>query len=151
MEPSENSRMLNESQEAGCKVNENQAEDIPSKEKDPSIETKNAREGIYVLTEASSKHWLDMNKANIHSEKCTDEKRKLESEDISFSDLEDEDDHSHSSSYARQGVDNSSPSDWVKLGGSSEAQIGQQKGGHSKDRDSEGDESSDWLNVDDFD
>ena len=151
-ETSENSRMWNESQE-GSKVSETQGVDNPSTQEEVSTETANAKEGIDILDAASSKLWLDMDKTNIDSGKSIDAKTKLESEeDISFSDLEDDDhDHSRRSSDVRRGVDNSSPTDWVKLGGSSEIEIGQQKAGRSKDRDSEGDESSDWLNVDDFD
>lgn len=147
-ETSENSRLWNESQE-GSKISETQGEDNPSTEKEATSETANAKEGIDILDEASSKQWLDMDKTNIDSGKSMDAKRKLESkEDILFSDLDDDDhDHFHRSSDVRRGVDNSSPTDWVKLGGSSEIQIGQPL----KDRDSEGDESSDWLNVDDFD
>ncbi|KAF3453749.1 hypothetical protein FNV43_RR04190 [Rhamnella rubrinervis] len=152
-ETTENSGLWNESEEGGGnKVSETQGEDNPSIEKEVSTETVNAKEERDILDEASFKQWSDMDKTNIDSGSSMDAKRKIESEeDISFSDLEDDDhDHSRRSSDVRREVDNSSPTDWVKLGGSSEIQIGQKKTGLSKDRDSEG-ESSDWLNVDDYD
>lgn len=154
METSEKSWTTKESQ-VDSKVSEAQGEDNSSKDEEAPTETTNANKGLDILDETSTKQWLD--KANIDSGNSMDAQRKHESEEeISFSDLEDDDnDLSHRSSDLRQAVENSSPggaSDWVKLSGSStEIQIGQQKSGQSKEKDSEGEESSDWLTVDDFD
>lgn len=146
VETSEKSSTSNESQE-DSKVSETRGED--------NTETTKADKGLDILYETSTKQWLD--KANIDSGNSMHAQRKLESEEeISFSDLEDDDnDLSHRSIDLRRAAENSSPSgasDWVKLSGSStEIQIGQQKSGQSKDKDSEGEESSDWLTVDGFD
>ncbi|XP_024931656.1 uncharacterized protein LOC107428155 [Ziziphus jujuba] len=154
VETSEKSWTTKESQ-VDSKVSEAQGEDNSSKDEEAPTETTNANKGLDILDETSTKQWLD--KANIDSGNSMDAQRKHESEEeISFSDLEDDDnDLSHRSSDLRQAVENSSPggaSDWVKLSGSStEIQIGQQKSGQSKEKDSEGEESSDWLTVDDFD
>lgn len=72
-------------------------------------------------------------------------------DDISFSDLEDEDGEVSRRLSANKRAPNiktsspNEPSDWVQLSDSPEGQSGQHK------KDSEGEESSDWLNVDDFD
>lgn len=80
---------------------------------------------------------------------------KFETEDdISFSDLEDDDSEVSrrlSDNRRAQDVRSSSPNesnDWVQLSESPEAQ---KKTSQSKEKDSEGEESNDWLTVDDFD
>ncbi|KAI9117496.1 hypothetical protein K1719_011662 [Acacia pycnantha] len=81
-----------------------------------------------------------------------------DTEDVSFSDLEDDcsDLSDRTSSHRRraQGTRGSSPegsSDWVQLSENSERGGGSRRrpAAHSKGKDS-GDESSDWLDVDDF-
>ncbi|KAL5547767.1 hypothetical protein UlMin_002998 [Ulmus minor] len=115
----------------------------------------------------ANKELDDSDKAN--TERCFDDKAasdsgysaysqvKLETEDddISFSDLEDDDsDLSRRLSENRRAQDvvTSPPdesNDWVQLSRGSEAQTAQKKKGQSKD--SEGEESNEWLTVDESD
>ncbi|KAK9706217.1 hypothetical protein RND81_07G111500 [Saponaria officinalis] len=78
-------------------------------------------------------------------------------DDVSFSDLEEDDDHDlrnrETSSGSYQIKRNSSTegsTDWVRLNeGTRESHVRGQSS--SRERDSEGEESTDWLTVDDFD
>ncbi|CAN4113054.1 unnamed protein product [Withania somnifera] len=80
-------------------------------------------------------------------------------DDVSFSDLEDDDTDlsdrlQGSKPTHRKKVSSSSEShEWIQLNENSRAQGSQQKAGKliHRDKDSEGEESSDWLTVDDID
>ncbi|XP_009785630.1 uncharacterized protein LOC107815223 [Nicotiana tabacum] len=109
-------------------------------------------------------------KDSLHGEKpqqqLEDEKTKTttsfadkDEEDVSFSDLEDDDTDlsdrlQGSKPTHRKRVSSSSEShEWIQLNENSKAQGSQQKAGQSilRDKDSEGEESNDWLTVDDID
>ncbi|KAF7153925.1 hypothetical protein RHSIM_Rhsim01G0061000 [Rhododendron simsii] len=149
-EPVEESEPINSSQE-GTGVNNNQGEGRPSQDQED-------------LVEASS----SQQRAEIDHENATssDTKKQPENEEeISFSDLEDdendENDLAGRLSRLRQARDERVPSpdgssEWVRLGEHSRTQGaggGGQKGGQStsKGKDSSGEESNDWLTVDEGD
>lgn len=79
------------------------------------------------------------------------QKQSLNEEDVSFSDLEDEDDDPSDKPSAPRG--STSDKAWVQLDESSGSQGAKQKADHnaSKDKESEGEDSNDWLTVDDTD
>lgn len=134
----------------GTRVNNNQGEGRPSQDQED-------------LVEASS----SQQRAEIDHENATsaDTKKQPENEEeISFSDLEDdendENDLAGRLSRLRQARDKRVPSpngssEWVRLGehsGTQGAGGGGQKGqSTSKGKDSEGEESNDWLTVDEGD
>ncbi|KAL9242459.1 hypothetical protein vseg_016452 [Gypsophila vaccaria] len=78
-------------------------------------------------------------------------------DDVSFSDLEEDDDNdlrnrepSSGSSQIKRNSSTEGSTDWVRLHeGARESHVRGQSG--SRERDSEGEESTDWLTVDDFD
>ncbi|KAK9947510.1 hypothetical protein M0R45_003130 [Rubus argutus] len=113
-------------------------------------------ERLKIEDEESTEQWSE--EASISSGTFVDDRKKLEhEEDISFSDVEDsENDLSSRPSGLRpaQDVRACSPNgsnDWVRLNKSSKIDGGHQRAGMSKERDSEGEESNDWLTVDEFD
>lgn len=73
-------------------------------------------------------------------------------EDVSFSDLEDEENDDPSDKLSARGASTSEKA-WVQLDGSSGSQGSKQNASHnvSKDKESEGEDSNDWLTVDDTD
>ncbi|KAI8570683.1 hypothetical protein RHMOL_Rhmol01G0054700 [Rhododendron molle] len=149
-EPVEESEPINLSQE-GIRANNNQGEGRPSQDQED-------------LVGASS----SQQRAEIDHENATSafaKKQPENEEEISFSDLEDdendENDLAGRLSRLRQARDKRVPSpngssEWVRLGehsGTQDAGGGGQKGGQSTSRgkDSEGEESNDWLTVDEGD
>lgn len=141
----------------GSKVSETQGENIPSQENKVSVGIINAG-GERMDDEENTEKWLEEEDTDTGT--LVDPQKKLEhEEDVSFSDLEDDDsDLSSRQSGLKpaQDVRASSPNgsnDWVQLNESSETRGGQQKAGlpNSQEKDSEGEESNDWLKVDDFD
>ncbi|KAK9130614.1 hypothetical protein Sjap_011101 [Stephania japonica] len=86
----------------------------------------------------------------------TSQKRLGNEQDVSFSDLEDDDDNDTSDQHGRpssqQSAHASSPSGssgWVQL--SENSKSSERKKKVSRDKDSEGESSNDWQTVDDFD
>lgn len=154
MESSENSNTLDTS-EGGSRVNEIQGQKIPSRE--TLTEIVSATEGLDIDDEENTEHWLE--DTDIDTRTSVDNQKKLEhEEDVSFSDLEEDDNDLStrlSASRQAQGIRAPSPSgssDWVQLNESSETQGGLQKARQSISCDKDSDvESSDWLKVDDFD
>lgn len=148
--PVEESEPVTLSQE-GHKDKNNQGEDSPSRKKEVLEET------------SSSEQMAEIDRENTTS---VDTKKQPENEEeISFSDLEDdendENDLAGRLSRLRQARDERVPSpngssEWVRLGehsGTQGASGGGQKEGQSvsKGKDSEGEESNDWLTVDEGD
>ncbi|XP_009363970.2 uncharacterized protein LOC103953893 [Pyrus x bretschneideri] len=133
-----------------------QGEGSSSQEKEASTEIVNTTERFKTDDEEGTEQWSEG--ASISSGTFVDGQRKHEPEDdISFSDLEDEEnDVSSRQSGLRQGpyaraCSPNGSNDWVQLNRSSENEGGRQKAGRSKGRDSEGEYSSDWLAVDEYD
>lgn len=88
-----------------------------------------------------------------HSETYTDDKKRVGLEDVSFSDIEDD----GSDLFGRFSVTNpprisssTESSDWVQLNENLISKLDQHKT-WKQDRDSEGEDSSDWFDVDEFD
>ncbi|KAM1809166.1 hypothetical protein ACFX15_025491 [Malus domestica] len=133
-----------------------QGEGSSSQEKEASTEILNTTERLKTDDEEGTEQWSEG--ASISSGTFVDGQRKHEPEDdISFSDLEDEENDVSSRQsglrqgpYARECSPNGS-NDWVQLNRSSENEGGRQKAGRSKGKDSEGEDSSDWLAVDEYD
>lgn len=155
---SDSKKTLDTSQGGSKAGGEPQGDNISSERKEASTDVSSV--GVEMADEENSKKCLE--KEHINAATSVRAQKKVENEDISFSDLEDEDnDLSSRSSRVNSGQETkvSSPSgcsnDWVQLQGSSETQGGggQQKEGqsNSRDKDSSGEESNDWLTVDDFD
>lgn len=149
-EPVEESEPMTLSRE-GTRVNNNQGEGNPSQDQEDLVEA------------SSSQQRAEIDHGNATS---ADTKKQPENEEeISFSDLEDnendENDLAGRLSRLRQARDGRVPSpngssEWVRLGehsGTQGAGGGGQKGGQStsKGKDSEGEESNDWLTVDEGD
>ncbi|XWS27053.1 hypothetical protein CRYUN_Cryun26dG0083500 [Craigia yunnanensis] len=132
------------SEESG-KVTETKQENISSEEKVSEIV--NAAEGLEIAREENAEQWLE--EADISSGSSVSVKKNLEhEEDVSFSDLEDDD-------KSTQHDKTSSPTgsnEWVQLNKRPETRGGLQKAGQSnyRDKDSEGEESNEWLTDDDF-
>ncbi|XP_068343771.1 uncharacterized protein [Pyrus communis] len=133
-----------------------QGEGSSSQEKEASTEIVNTTERFKTDDEEGTEQWSEG--ASISSGTFVDGQRKHEPEDdISFSDLEDEEnDVSSRQSGLRQGpyaraCSPNGSNDWVQLNRSSENEGGRQRAGRSKGRDSEGEYSSDWLAVDEYD
>ncbi|KAM2843457.1 hypothetical protein COP1_026165 [Malus domestica] len=133
-----------------------QGEGSSSQEKEASTEILNTTERLKTDDEEGTEQWSEG--ASISSGTFVDGQRKHEPEDdISFSDLEDEEnDVSSRQSGLRQGpyaraCSPNGSNDWVQLNRSSENEGGRQKAGRSKGKDSEGEDSSDWLAVDEYD
>ncbi|PON52191.1 BSD domain containing protein [Trema orientale] len=141
---SENSEVLNASQEQS-QVSETQGKDNPSL---------NAHEKFEVLDKANTQQPVDKEIVNSGDNAAAADFKFETEDDISFSDLEEDDSEISrrlSDSRRAQDVSSSSPNesnDWVQLSKSPEAQ---KKAGQSREKDSEGEESNDWLTVDDFD
>ncbi|GMY35803.1 hypothetical protein FCV25MIE_31045 [Fagus crenata] len=154
----ENSKTLDRSQD-GSKASEPQGENVPSDLRDDS--TGIIRAQVEMDDEENTEQWLE--EEDIDTGTSVHAQNKLEHEDpgVSFSDLEgDDNDLSNRLSclnieQQKEGQSNVC-NDWVQLNGSSESQCdrGQQKEGQSNIRDkdsSEGEDSNDWLTVDEFD
>lgn len=145
-----------DSTQKDIQVEKTQGEENSSPEKKDLTDIVNTAERLKIEDEESTEQWSE--EASISSGTFVDDRKKLEhEEDISFSDLEDsENDLSSRPSGLRpaQDVRACSPNgsnDWVRLNKSSEIDGGHQRAGMSKERDSEGEESNDWLTVDEFD
>ncbi|XP_024029944.1 uncharacterized protein LOC21385714 isoform X1 [Morus notabilis] len=147
VETSENSKPLSTSQDH-IQVSKKQGHDNPSLEHDALK--------FEVSGKANTEQCLEKAIDDSGNTSAADVKFETE-DDISFSDLEDDDSEVSrrlSDSRTAQDIRTSSPgesNDWVQLSGSSKVQSGKQKPGQSKEKDSEGEESSDWLAVDDYD
>ncbi|KAF5459208.1 hypothetical protein F2P56_023182 [Juglans regia] len=130
---------------------------MPSEEK---VSTEIVSAVVEMNAEQNTEKWLEAEHIDTGTSVCA-QKKLVQEEDISFSDLEDDDnDLSNRLSGLNSAEETkvSSPggcNDWVQLKGSPESQVGggQQKVGksNSRDKDSEGEESNDWLTIDDFD
>ncbi|KAJ7956746.1 putative BSD domain-containing protein [Quillaja saponaria] len=129
---------------------------IPSQETEIETEIVNATNGLGINDDGDNKDTEQSLEDTDTSTTSLTAQKKLEyDEDVSFSDLEDEEsDHSdrlsgHRGSHDIRCSSPSGSSDWVQLNESSETRVGKQKSRHLKEN--SGDESSDWLTVDDFD
>lgn len=145
-----------DSTEKDTQVGKTQGEEVSSLEKKDLTEIVKTAERLRIDDEESTEQWSE--EASISSGTFVDDPKKLEHEDdISFSDLEgNESDISSRSSGLRpaQAIRGCSPSgsnDWVRLNRSSAIDSGHQRTGTLKEKDSEGEESNDWLTVDKFD
>ncbi|EOY31179.1 BSD domain-containing protein, putative [Theobroma cacao] len=152
-----NARVANSSLDASeesSEVSETKRENASSEEKVSEIVN---AEGLEITDEENAGQWLE--EGDISSGSCVSVKKNLEDEeDVSFSDLEDDDNYLSnkvSVPKSKQDIKASSPSgsnDWVQLNKSPETRGGLQKAGqsNSRDKESEGEESNDWLTDDDF-
>ncbi|XP_022749635.1 uncharacterized protein LOC111299028 isoform X2 [Durio zibethinus] len=145
---------LNASEKSG-EVTETKQENISSEEKVSEIV--NAAERLEIASEENAEQWLE--EADISSGSSVSVKKNLEhEEDVSFSDLEDDDNYLSNRVSVRKSTQHgktSSPSgsnDWVQLNKGPKTLGGLQKAGqsNSRDKDSEGEDSNDWLTDDDF-
>ncbi|KAJ8753169.1 hypothetical protein K2173_017743 [Erythroxylum novogranatense] len=148
----ESSSIPNTSEEIS-EISDVHEENISSNKKE-ATEIVNANEGLEI-GDGNSDHWLE--ESDIDTGTSSDKQRTLEhEEDVSFSDLEDDDnDLSARVSNSRRVPRFPSPggsSDWVQLNENSETHDGVHKVRQPSSRDKDSDvESSDWLKVDDFD
>ncbi|XVE98393.1 hypothetical protein REPUB_Repub03eG0102900 [Reevesia pubescens] len=142
---------LDASQDSGD-VNDTKRENVFSGEKVSEIV--NAAEGLKVAGVENAEQWLE--EADSSGSSLSVKKNLEHEEDVSFSDLEDDNYVSNrlvptSTRYHKT----SSPSgsnEWVQLKKRPETCGGLQKAGQSisRDKDSEGESSNDWLTDDDF-
>lgn len=148
----EDTKTLGTSQD-GSKAGKPEGKNIPSDEEEVSTDN-NISAAVEMDDEESSEKWLQEKDIDTGAQKKVEHE-----EDISFSDLEDDDNNALSNRPSVPETKVSSPSessDWVQLNRSSDAQCssGQHKAAgqsNSGEKDSEGEESNDWLTVDDFD
>lgn len=148
------------------------SETVDASEKDVKVggqhrsESKLEEQNISAET-ANASHGKDSLQGEERQEKLKDEKTKgttsyadKNEDDVSFSDLEDDDDTDISDklqgskpTHTKKVSSSSESHEWIKLNENSRGQGSQQKAGQSshRDKDSEGEESSDWLTVDDID
>lgn len=152
----DNSKTLDRSQDSS-KASKPQGENMQSDLKVDSTDIRRAE--VAMDDEGDTEKWLA--EEDIDTGTSVRAQNKVEhEEDVSFSDLEDDDnDLSNrlsclSLKQQKEGHSNGC-NDWVQLNRSPETQCGhgQQKEGQSniRDKDSEGEDSNDWLTVDDFD
>lgn len=143
------------SSQEGSQASKNQGENRSSLELLPQAVT--ATEVIKVDEEMNIKHWLE-EKDIDNGSPVKDPKQLKNDEDVSFSDLEDVDNDllGKLSDYKpEQDIGSSSPNgsnDWVQLNDNFESRRGQQKANQtSREKYSDGEESNEWLTIDDFD
>ncbi|KAK8682966.1 hypothetical protein V6N13_039043 [Hibiscus sabdariffa] len=146
---------LDASQESG-KFGGKTQENVSSEERVNEIV--NAAEGLEITSgEDNAEQWIE--EADISSGSSVRVENNLEhEEDVSFSDLEDEDNYlsnrvsAPKSKQHKKAPSSSGSNDWVQLNNRPEAHGNLQKAGQSSSRDkySEGEESNDWLTDDDF-
>lgn len=155
----ENSKTLDRSQDSS-KASKPQGENMQSDLKVDSTDIRRAE--VAMDDEGNTEKWLEEEDietgTSVHAQNKVEHEEDHE-EDVSFSDLEDDDnDLSNrlsclSLKQQKEGHSNGC-NDWVQLNRSPETQCGhgQQKEGQSniQDKDSEGEDSNDWLTVDDF-
>ncbi|XP_035549973.1 uncharacterized protein LOC108995594 [Juglans regia] len=150
----DNRKTLDKSQD-GCMASKPEGKNVLSEEE---ASTGIISGGVEMDDEQNTDKWLEDEPIDTGTTLGAQEKLEHE-EDISFSDLEEDDnDLSNRLSGLNSAEETKSPrgcNDWVQLKGSPEFLVGggQQKAVHSNshDKDSEGEESNDWLTVDDFD
>lgn len=139
-----NSGTLILSQEGNTRTSERQRENRPAREL--LAEAVTATEGEEPCDKENIEEQIEKKDDDVAQKKLEND------EDVSFSDLDDDD---HDLSKIRQKDRGNSPpdvsSEWVQLSHGSIS--GRQKVGQStfRGQDSEGEESNDWLTVDDFD
>ncbi|TYG63891.1 hypothetical protein ES288_D06G065400v1 [Gossypium darwinii] len=143
------------SQQSG-NFSETKRETFVSEEKVSEIV--NAAEGLEITSsEDNTEQWLE--EAEFSSGSSLSIKKNLEhEEDVSFSDLEDDDtDTSNRASVCKstqhdKALSSSGSNDWVQLNKRLETRGALQKAGQTscRDKDSEVEESNDWLTDDDF-
>ncbi|XP_050373442.1 uncharacterized protein LOC126791078 [Argentina anserina] len=133
-----------DSTEKDSQVEKTQGEEISSLK----TEIVNTVERLRIDDEDSTEQWSE--EASISSGTFVDDPKKLEQDyDISFSDLDEEGtDTSCRSSGLRPAQAVRGSNDWVRLNSSSVFGGGHQRNFTSREKDSEGEESSDWLTVD---
>ncbi|XP_010241583.1 PREDICTED: uncharacterized protein LOC104586137 [Nelumbo nucifera] len=128
-------------------------------EKDVLSATVNADHQVDIDEQENIEKWLE--EESNGTDTCFDAKKHLgNEEDVSFSDLEDDDDndafrreqHSNSAAEVVGASSTNESNEWVQLNESSDTRGGKKNSVQSplQEKDSEG-ESSDWLTVDDFD
>ncbi|KAL8488395.1 hypothetical protein ACS0TY_024609 [Phlomoides rotata] len=118
----------------------------PSQHKDESAETVNVTKQMEIVDETDSGH--QSKEVDTHPSNDTKNQSKNE-EDVSFSDLEDDDDNDLPDKQSAPKLSTSNKA-WVELGESSGTKEKADQHG-LKDKDSEGEDSNDWLTVDDTD
>ncbi|MBA0693719.1 hypothetical protein Goari_004071, partial [Gossypium aridum] len=143
------------SQQSG-NFSETKRETFVSEEKVSEIV--NAAEGLEITSsEDNTEQWLEEAEFSSGSSLCI--KKNLEhEEDVSFSDLEDDDTDTSNRASVRKStqhdkaLSSSGSNDWVQLNKRPETRGALQKAGQTscRDKDSEGEESNDWLTDDDF-
>lgn len=143
------------SQQSG-KFSETKQETSVSEEKVNEIV--NAAEGLEITSsEDNAEQWLE--EAELSSGSSLSIKKNMEhEEDVSFSDLEDDDTDTSNRASVRKStqhdkaLSSSGSNDWVQLNKRPETRGAWQKAGQTscRDKDSEGEESNDWLTDDDF-
>ncbi len=154
----EDGSSLNVSDELGG-IRERHGEDMMAKEEEIGAIT-NRSKRLEMESGEENEHWLE--EADVPSETSPHIEGKTAGEvdvDVSFSDLEDEDNKDlpnqsskHKSVQQGKGTSPTGSNDWVQLNEGSETRYASKRPSQSssRDKDSEG-ESSDWLVVDDFD
>ncbi|KAF8407160.1 hypothetical protein HHK36_006286 [Tetracentron sinense] len=152
----ESSKIDDSCVEVSSKGNSIQQENNPVQEKEFLNETVNAARQIDIDEQENIEQWLEEEDVDTGSS-IDAHKQLVHEEDISFSDLDDDDNDISKKPGLRtvQDTGSSSPNgsnDWVQLSEDSEIRGGREKAVRptSREKDSEG-ESSDWLNVDDSD
>ncbi|XP_077237947.1 uncharacterized protein LOC143879448 [Tasmannia lanceolata] len=134
-----------------------QEENIEIQEKDILSETVTVASQVVADEHDTTEQWLEEDGGTVNS--VVTRKQLGNEEDVSFSDLEDDDDGGLSrdtKSRSGQDAQDSSPSgsnEWVQLSKKSDIHATKhyEIQPTSQEKNSEADESSDWLDVDDFD
>ncbi|KAK6945146.1 BSD domain [Dillenia turbinata] len=151
-----------EDSQGGSKVGDIEEAEISSiQEKQVLSETVNAVEQLEIDKHENIAQWFEDEDADT-GVSSNAQKRLGNEDDVSFSDLEDDDEddtdlsshrtHSRLPASKRESSPSGS-SDWVQLNENAGTRIGQIKAEQttSREKDSEGEESNDWLTVDDVD
>lgn len=137
----------------GSKIHE---ESSPVQEKEVLAETLTAAHEVGVDEQENNEQWLE--EEDDETDTFASQKQLGIEVDVSFSDLEDDDDIDGSS--RQQGLrplkvigGPNDSNEWIQLSENSNNQEGKKKAvqSTSREKDSEGEESNDWLTIDDFD
>ncbi|XP_042496487.1 uncharacterized protein LOC122075501 [Macadamia integrifolia] len=156
VESSKNGDSLIEVSDKGTKIQE---ESNPAQEKEVLVETVNSPHHIKAGEQEKTEGWLEEEDETDTS--VAAHKQLGNEEDVSFSDLEEDDNDDNTSSRQRflnsekdirvSSSSNGSSNEWVRLNENSDSQEKKVVETTSREKDSEGEESNDWLTIDDFD
>ncbi|KAJ4958237.1 hypothetical protein NE237_025348 [Protea cynaroides] len=157
-EQAESSKNDDSSIEVSDKGTKIQEESNPVQEKEVLVETVNAHH-IEADEQENNEQWLEEEEDEADTS-VAPQKQLENDEDVSFSDLEEEDDDDNNTSTKQRSLNSekgigvssrNNSNEWVQLSENSDSREKKVVQTTSREKDSEGEESNDWLTIDDSD